>query len=261
MNSCLSLVLFVSVFLGSLGASEEFTVELGEFRQEVVVEVTAIPTEIHGFRLEPQSWEKFQVEWVAEHGAKVKKGDNVVLFDRKPYEEALKEAESKLSLQALELKTLGAELKFSDEKGSRELAAIDLALQRAQQDHDYFFRIKKPEAAREARWKFQKSEQHLSYQKEEYEQLLKMYQEDELTEETEEIILVRAKNRIQDHERKVEQAKLNMERALTIQLERDSQDQLRPLDRRRDWVASGGGGWRNNPLSLSIVCCRSPDRA
>jgi len=222
---------WLAVFAHSsyLFSAEEFTVELGEFRKEVIVEASTVPTDFHELRIDPKRWSKFQIRWLAPHGTKVLKGEKVVLFEFEPYQKALKEASSKRVAQRLELKTLEAELQSLEENRSLELAAIALKEERGEEDHDYFFRVTRPEAAKDARMALQQSEQYLSYQEEELEQLFKMYQADDLTEETEEIILIRAKNRVEEYKRRVEKAKLKLAFVLTVQLERESQDQVNKL--------------------------------
>ncbi len=67
----------------------------------------------------------------------------------------------------------------------------------------------------------QQAKDFLTYQKEELTQLLKMYEEDDITEETEEIILVRQKSRVRDAENNLKEQKRRNALTLDTTLPRD----------------------------------------
>ena len=78
-------------------------------------------------------------------------------------------------------------LSLASRKRSKEQSEEDLA---------YFEKTDRTHREKAAKQNLKRSTDYLSYAKEELEQLQKMYAADDLTEETEEIILTRAKNSV-----------------------------------------------------------------
>ena len=67
-------------------------------------------------------------------------------------------------------------------------------------------------------------ERYLEYESEELSQLRKMYAEDDLTEETEEIILRRQENAVKDAEFSLKRARMNRDRSLNTYIPRETID-------------------------------------
>ena len=217
----LLLTLFIAI---SCSHADEHTVSLETFQQEVSLEVYAVPTQTHEVVFAPKQWDRFRLQWIIAHGESVKKGDQIAVFDERAYQQALQKAEAQHRLSEVELREQRAEMKYEEKKSKLKKEDIAQRERRAQEDHDYFFQVTQQEKAEAAQFDLKKVQQYLFYQKEEYEQLLQMYREDDLTEQTEEIILVRAKNRMEEYQRAVKTAKTQRDYVIETELKREAKD-------------------------------------
>ena len=116
----------------------------------------------------------------------------------------IKEAEIELRL---------AQLKLDDDEYAHEQfletqkldrAAAELARKKAQQDYDNFVQVDRERQIKSAAYNLKSSQSTLENAKEELEQLEQMYKEDDLTEESEEIVLKRAKQSVEFAEYRLE---------------------------------------------------------
>jgi multidrug efflux pump subunit AcrA (membrane-fusion protein) len=89
------------------------------------------------------------------------------------------------------------EFKTTEKELPLELAAAERTKKLAEDDLKRFLEINRPLSARSAEFNLKAAQQSLEYQQEELRQLEKMYNADDLTEETEEIILKRARNDVE----------------------------------------------------------------
>ncbi len=204
--------------------ADEHTVRLETFQQEVSLEAYTVPIQTHEVTLSPKQWDRFRLQWIVAHGESVKKGDQIAVFDKRAYQQALQEAEARHQLSEVELRAQRAEKKYEEKRAKLQKLEIAQRQRRAQEDHDYFFQVTQKEKTEAAQFDLKKAQQYLLYQKEEYEQLLQMYREDDLTEQTEEIILVRAKNRMEEYERAVKTAKTQRDYVIETELKREAKD-------------------------------------
>jgi HlyD family secretion protein len=100
------------------------------------------------------------------------------------------------------------------------MAKAERAATIATEDLKRWSEIERPMSEKAANFSFQMAAQSLEYQTEELRQLEKMYKADEITEETEEIILKRTRNEVEQSKFMFERAKLSHEETLKIELPR-----------------------------------------
>src|SRR6185503_13684977 len=96
-------------------------------------------------------------------------------------------------------------------------------------DYELYTKVDGPMAKNSAEFALKSTEQSLEYVTEELKQLEKMYKADDLTEETEEIILKRAKNDVDRSQFLTEQARLRHERSTTLDIPRNAEQQAHTL--------------------------------
>ena len=101
-----------------------------------------------------------------------------------------------------------------------DLTAAERADKEAKEDFDRYNQIDRPMYVKSAEFMAKYYEFMLDYEKDELEQLVKMYEADDLTEETEEIVLKRQKNSVESAEFSLEGAKLNRDELLNVRLPR-----------------------------------------
>ncbi|MGB6223465.1 hypothetical protein [Haloferula sp.] len=169
----------------------EITVEPGPFRIVHQFTATAIPAEPALISLKPETWSDFTIETILDHGSQVKKGDLLIRFESEAYEQQLEDLGRSLARKQLELAT--AELDFAKLKAETELKldAARRAKSEADDELKYYQEIAEPAELAELEQRVKQYQFRLDAEKEELAQLKQMYEEDDLTEATEEIILKR----------------------------------------------------------------------
>ena len=142
--------------------------------------------------IDPESWSAYVVLKAVEHGAKVKKGELLIACDTEKIDEALEDARRDFEIADLEFKRTTSEYELLKKLTPMELAEMKRSHAWAKEDESYFWESQLPLEKDMIELSFEFSKFRLEYAKEELRQLEEMYGEDELTEETEEIILKRA---------------------------------------------------------------------
>lgn len=206
----------------------ELTITSAPLETTLEVEATLLPEEPVPFQLKPEQWSTFTIRDLIDHGASVKAGEAVISFEDEDYQRALEEGKAEAKARAIELAKTERELADLETTTPRTLEGLKLAHDRAKEALDYFLEIGRPLEIEDAEKSLERAERSLRYQQEELDQLLKMYEEDGLTEETEEIILTRQKAQVDSAKFALKKAKLatewNLEKSIprkTVDLQRD----------------------------------------
>jgi HlyD family secretion protein len=134
---------------------------------------------------------------IVEHGKRVRKGDLLAAFDTRKMDQALQDTE--VDLQALEaaLRLAEEELPLADKAQPLELAAAERARKQAEEDLKYFLDVDRDQEEKTAHFMVKVARFYVEYAEEELRQLEKMYKASDLTEDTEQIILRRQRNRVE----------------------------------------------------------------
>jgi len=216
MNYLKNRIIFPSA-LGALALTSmslqagEYTVSKGSFEQVIKAEASAVPTESHAISLVPEVWSSMKIKKFITHGTAVKKGDKLMWLDTesidKKIEDTVKErVKQRLLLKKAEMEL--AELKITTEES---LAKAKLKFDRFIEDYEYYKNVQKPQKAADTAYGVTRAKNFLSYTQEEFDQLMKMYDEDGLTEETEEIIIQRSKHSLIAAERSLKKVERDAE--------------------------------------------------
>jgi multidrug efflux pump subunit AcrA (membrane-fusion protein) len=160
---------------GSLGAEEAAPIS---YRPHLTVQA-------------PPSQGPLTIRKVVEHGTRVKKGDLLVAFDTRKLDEVLADLESEKKLLDVNLKLAEEELPLFLKSAPVELAAAETAKQRSDESLKYFVEVGRPESEKRANYGLKTAKFMLETELEELRQLQKMYKANDLTEDTEKIILRR----------------------------------------------------------------------
>jgi hypothetical protein len=134
---------------------------------------------------------------IAEHGSRVKAGDVVIAFESTRLDESIDvlEVEQK-SLQA-DIKLAEEELPNLEKAAPVELAAAEQAKKLADEELKYFLDTDRTEREKSVNMRVKMYKFWKEYAEEELKQLEKMYKANDLTEETERIILRRQRNYVE----------------------------------------------------------------
>ena len=207
----------------------EFKVEKKPFKSTVSLEGTFLPDKAHPLKVDPKAWTDFTIKELVSQGATVKKGTPVVVVDTKGIDRQLADDADATTSRKMALSAGELELANLEKTTPWRLQTAELAYTRAKDDHGYFVEVSRPIQEEAAKRSLQSAERYLESATEELNQLLKMYKEDDLTEETEEIILKRQRYAVESAEFRLKSAKLSTKRSLEVTIPRSAIDQEQAL--------------------------------
>lgn len=222
--------LLFTALLASPVIAGEYTIKSEPLESSIDVEATFLPTESTVFSLDPKQWSKFQITDLIDHGTAVKKGDALLTFEREDYDKALAEAKESAKSRKIALANAERELADLEVTTPRALEGLKLAHDRSKEALDYFTETSRALQEEEARESLDRAKRSVSYVEEELKQLLKMYEEDGVTEETEEIILKRQRASVKSAKFALKKATLSSAWALEKTIPRQAVDLKRTFD-------------------------------
>ena len=151
-------------------------------------------------KVDVEKWSDLKISKVVDQGA-VSTGDIILEFDTESIDKAIVEAE--FALKTAEFAHQLAELESKSAKQSveqdMELAKHDWKV--AQEDNEYYKSVTVPERQIDLEFSEKSAGYSLEYAQDELDQLTQMYTEDELTEESEAIVLKRAQRSVESSTR------------------------------------------------------------
>ena len=175
----------------------------------IVVELEGIfeGEEAREIVVSPEEWSNLTVLEAAKHGARVRKGDVVLKLETKHLDREIADLRTSLKLSEIALNQAEARLKTSEKTTPLDLESQRRDAEYAEVDRAFFFDITRPLYLKYAEMSLKVARAQLEYQEEELRQLEKMYKADDITEETEEIVLQRTRDEVEQAKFAVEIAK------------------------------------------------------
>jgi len=207
----------------------EFTVEKKPFKSTVSLDGTFLPDKVHPLKIDPKAWTDFAILDLVDQGGLVKEGEPVVTLDTEGIDRKLSDGEDANRLRKMTLVAAELELESLVKTTPWNIQTAKLGYERAKSDHAYFVEISRPLQEESTKRSLRSSERYLESSTEELKQLLKMYKEDDLTEETEEIILKRQRYAVDAAEFRLKSAQLSTKHALEVTIPRSSIDKEQAL--------------------------------
>ncbi len=184
------------------------------------------PAELVEVKIDLDSFSQgLKVKQLAEHGQKVKQGDVLLAVDPEPLQRALAAAESKKAVADVNLAKAQTDASVGQQSDALALRAAQRRLAKAEEALSWFDEVDGVAFLEQANMMVQRSEDSVEDQTEELEQLRKMYQSEELTEDTADIVVKRAMRQLEYARRQLE---LNRARAKKMR-EKDYADQRQDL--------------------------------
>jgi len=174
---------------------------------------------------ETEELTSLKIRKIVPHGATIRQGQTLVAFESEDIDKQIRDAERALQLAELDLEA--AEFSFEQFQKLQELdrAAAERAWKAARQSHDNYVRVDRDRSVLSAEFSLKSSQASFDNAAEELKQLEQMYKEDELTEESEEIVLKRAKQAVESAQFRLDNAKIQHERSLEQSIPRTAKQQ------------------------------------
>jgi HlyD family secretion protein len=213
----------IPALIAAASHAGEITIEQQPFVIEKSFSAVALPgADCTLIQLDPKAWSEFSITKITVHGGKVSKGEVLVSFDAEDIDKKI--VDTRLALESGNLALQQAELdyKILQETAPNKLEALRRAAGIAAEENTYFTKTRRKSEEEAATQSLKRSEQILGNQREELRQLSKMYQADDVTEETEEIILVRQQDAVAAAQFALRMETLDHTRTLEVKLPREA---------------------------------------
>lgn len=239
----------IPALIAATAHSGELTLEMKPFFIAHSLDATALPDTASPIRLEAEAWLAFKIVSIADHGSSVKKGDAILVFETQDIDRKLADTKQAIATATLHLAQAELDLAALEKNVPEQLARLERAAAVAAEELEHFNKTARKSAEESAGFDLKRREQILASFKEELKQLTKMYAADDITEETEEIILQKQLDAVEAAEFALRMEILNHQRTIKVSLPR----QLTALTERRDDTAlSLDKGTKDLPRSVEL---------
>jgi len=225
-RSSLPLLCLAGVFSHTAFA-DDYSVAEKPFKKVTTLSGTFLPTDSTAISIAPEVWADYTITSFVSQGSVVKKGDVLIGIDTKTLDKHIAKAEKERETDLLNLANAKHELAQLEISTPLNLEKYARAEKEALENLKWFTDIGRPHDIENTNNSVERAELSLSYQIEELKQLEKMYAEDNVTEETEEIILIRTRNAVKRNEFALKAAKLSAARALETTIPRSLENYKR----------------------------------
>jgi len=180
-------------------ASETYKVDRGPFRAVHESDAVLVPAEFVELAVHPEAYEgELRVVEAVPHGAQVRRGDVILRLDDEKARDLLRTAEWARRTAERTLVDTRARREEFEADSERDIARAEMDLDLAEKSLKGFNEVSRPLDKEEYEAGERSHKYRIEDEEDELAQLGKMYKEDQLTEETEEIVLKRAKRRIDE---------------------------------------------------------------
>jgi len=197
------------------------TVKQEPLKIEVSLKGVFEATEMTEVPLRPEAWTEWTVLEAVAQGVRVNTGEKLVELDTRKIDMAIADLEAAQVVSDLARKQADESFRLAKKSVPLQLAAAEQSNQTAAENLANFLKTDKPEAIKDAHYNVEQNENYFLYEQEELRQLERMYKEDDVTEETEEIILLRLQHRIKNAKLRVAKSKLSRDRMLKFRIPRE----------------------------------------
>ena len=209
-------------------------VKSGPFNINLSLKGTFAPAKAHAIVLRPKAWTDLTVaEDAAAHGTTVSANDVLVKLKANKLEEKIADTRLALELSSLDYAVAVAEYTFATNIAVMDRTVATNALARLEADFKRYEAKTLALSEKSARFSLLTSQNSLAYAEEELKQPKKMYAADDITEETEEIILQRATHAVNRAKHFLERSESTAANTLTATLPREKEDKMDALERAR----------------------------
>jgi HlyD family secretion protein len=241
----------IPVLIAAASHAGEVTVEKRPFFIETTFSAVALPAK-HAvlLKIDSQALSEFKILEIRPHGSQVTKGESLVRFDTEAITEKIDDTRRNLATATLALAQAELDLAHLQETAPHKLASLRNAAETAAEEDTYFRETKRKASEESAGQALKRGEQILANQREELKQLTQMYQDDDITEDTEEIILVRQENAVAAAEFALRMELLDHKRTLAVLLPREA---LRLENAKRDTAITLKKAETEIPNSIEIA--------
>jgi HlyD family secretion protein len=199
--------------------------------------------------LRPEEWSAYTVLEAVEHGSRVKKGDMLIKFDPEKIDKAIADLRAEQQIAELSIKLAEDQLAVMEKSLPMDLEASQRSQRIAEEDQKRYFESDRAMMLKIEDFNIKYITLQLDYSREELAQLEKMYKADDLTEETEKIVLKRARDDVERMEFILEYYTYNRDLTVKYEIPRRD-DQVKDAAKRRNLA------WAKDRVELPLALDR-----
>lgn len=204
-------------------APETIVVTEKPLRVEVELDGVAVAKRGAEVAVSAKQWSSFVVLDAAPHGAHVKKGEILIRFKTRKLDQAIEDAKTALTLTDMAIKQSEREIPLIARSLELQRESAETAERISREDTERFLKVEHPLSVKQAEFSLKSSQHYYEYALEELRQLEKMYEADDLTEESEEMILKRQRHQAEQAKFSLERAKIRYETTMKFSIPRAEQ--------------------------------------
>lgn len=173
---------------------------------------------------------KLKLESIFAPGTEVETGDVVAEVSAPELEEQIDDLEVSVEHARRSLESLKASSEMAQERNALKIESAERALARAEEALEHFRKVDRDERIRRSELNLESSKHSIQDQKEELEQLEKLYKGNDLAKESQDIVLDRSRRRLRVSEERYEMQKRDHERLKTVIIPRREEDLVHALE-------------------------------
>lgn len=239
----------IPALIATAAQAGELTLEEKPFHIVQKFSATALPAQSTPIRLDPEAWSSFKIDKITKHAATVKKGEPLVVFEAEDIEKKITGMKRSVEVKALELKQAELALATMEKTLPKKLERLQRNADTAAEDLAYFIGTRRKASEESASVSLKRQEQRLASVKEELKQLLQMYEADDITEDTEEIILKNQRDQVSYQEFALRMEILDSKRTIEVSLPRE---EISLTEKRDDTALRLAEGQKELPRSIAL---------
>lgn len=239
----------IPALIAATAHAGELTLETQPFYIAHSLDATALPDDSMSIKLDANEWSTFEILTIADHGTAVKMGDALVVFETADIEKKLADTRQAIAAGTLNLAQAELDLATLEKTVPEQLARLKRNAAQAAEELAYFTATGRKSAEESAGFDLKRREQILASYNEELKQLRLMYEADDVTETTEEIILQQQLDKVESAEFALRMEKLDLKRTLEVMLPRQANELTESRD---DTALALDKGSKDLPRSIEL---------
>ncbi len=181
----------------SSSSSNTYTVKKSPLRITLELDGIFESRKTHEVLVKPEEWTGLTVLEAVPHGARVKEGDVLLKLDTKKLDQAISDLQTEQKLSDLARQLASDQLSALEKLVPMDMEASQRTARFAEEDRADYVNVQRPWLLKATEHTVKDSKDSVDYQAEELRQLEKMYKADDITEETEKIVLKRARDKLE----------------------------------------------------------------
>ena len=174
--------------------SNSYTVKRSPLRITLELDGVFESRKTHEVLVKPAEWTMLTVLEAVPHGARVRQGDVLLKLDTQKLDQTIRDLETEVKLNETARRLAADQLRVLEKTVPMDLADSQRAARIAEEDRADYFAVDRPFLLKANTHRLKDSKDSVDDRAKELRQLEKMYKADDITEETEKIVLKRARN-------------------------------------------------------------------